>query len=234
MSQTRFPAAVIWDMDGTLVDTAELHFQAWVVLARELGKPFTRADFAATFGWRNPEIIPKLFGKDYTDRQVQELGERKENLYREQAKHGVTLLPGARALLEGLQAAVFGQAVGSSAPRDNLDLILELTGTTAFFAAVVSMEDTQRGKPDPEVFLRAAQKLIVAPERCLVIEDAPAGIQAARNGGMRAIAVTFVGHHDEKTLRQAGADLIVPSLEQVSVATVTELIECGGRFSIGG
>ena len=233
MTQSQFSSAVIWDMDGTLVDTAELHFQAWVALARELEKPFTRADFAATFGWRNPEIIPKLFGKDYTDQQVQELGERKENLYREQAQHGVALLPGARALLEGLQAAGFGQAVGSSAPRTNLDLILKLTDTTRFFAAVVSMEDTQRGKPDPEVFLRAAEKLNVPPERCLVIEDAPAGIQAARAGAMRSIAVTFIGHHDPETLGQAGADLIVPSLEQVSVDTVRELIRCGDRFSIG-
>ena len=221
---SNYPAAVIWDMDGTLVDTAELHFQAWVVLARELNKPFTCADFTATFGWRNPEIIPKLFGKHYTDQQVRELGDRKEDLYREQAKKGVTLLPGARALLEGLAAAGFGQGIGSSAPRANLELILRLTDTTQFFTAVVSMEDTQRGKPDPDVFLRAAAKLKVPAKRCLVIEDAPAGIQAAKAGGMRAIAVTFVPHHDPKTLRDAGADLIVPSLEQVSVNTVLGLL----------
>jgi len=214
------PAAVIWDMDGTLVDTAELHFQAWAELARELGKPFTRADFAATFGWRNPEIIPKLFGSHYTAREIQELGDRKESLYRAQAKHGVKLLPGVRPLLKSLQAGGFRQAIGSSAPRANLELILELTSTRAFFQAVVSMEDTQRGKPDPEVFLRAASKLAIAPDRCLVIEDAPAGIQAARAGGMRAIAVTFVGHHDVKVLREAGADLIVRSLEQVTPETV--------------
>jgi beta-phosphoglucomutase len=219
-----FPAAVIWDMDGTLVDTAELHFQAWVVLAKALGKPFTRADFTATFGWRNPEIIPKLFGKHYTADQVQELGDRKENLYREQAKNGVELLPGARKLLEDLGAAGFKQGVGSSAPRTNLELILELTETNQFFAAVVSMEDTQRGKPDPEVFLRAAANLNVPAQRCLVIEDAPAGIQAAKAGGMRAIAVTFVPHHDPQTLRDAGADLIVPSLEQVCVDSIWRLI----------
>jgi beta-phosphoglucomutase len=212
--------AVIWDMDGTLVDTAELHFRAWVELARELRKPFTRADFAATFGWRNPEIIPKLFGMHYSAREVQELGDRKENLYRDQAKRGVELLPGARPLLEALQAAGFKQAIGSSAPRANLELILNLTATSSFFEAVVAMEDTQRGKPDPEVFLRAAEKLAVPPEHCLVIEDAPAGIQAARAGGMRAIAVTFIGHHDAGTLRQAGADLVVPSLEHVSPGIV--------------
>ncbi len=214
-------------MDGTLVDTGELHFQAWLTLAAELGKPFTRADFAATFGWRNPEIIPKLFGNQYSDQKVLELGDRKENLYREQAKKGVTLLPGVRTLLEELHAAGLRQAVGSSAPRANLELILELTETTRFFAAIVSMEDTQRGKPDPEVFLRAAAKLDISPKHCLVIEDAPAGIQAARAGGMRSIAVTFVGHHDPNTLRGAGADLVVPSLEPVSVDTILGLLERG-------
>src|SRR5438105_11542142 len=119
MNAQAMPRAVIWDMDGTLVDTAELHFQAWVELARDLDKPFTRADFTATFGWRNPEIIPKLFGNHYTDQQVQELGNRKENLYRDQAKQGVSLLPGARTLLEELAAGGFGQGVGSSAPRAN-------------------------------------------------------------------------------------------------------------------
>ena len=91
--------AVIWDVDGTLVDTAELHFQAWLALTREIGKPFTRADFAATFGLRNADIIPQLFGTHYTQAEVAELSERKEVLYRTAARqHGVRLLPGARKL----------------------------------------------------------------------------------------------------------------------------------------
>src|SRR5215470_3003406 len=94
------PWALLWDVDGTLVDTAELHFQAWVALARELGKPFTRADFSGTFGWRNPEIIPKLFGYDYTEAEVARLGDHKEDLYRAEAEKGVALLPGVRALLD--------------------------------------------------------------------------------------------------------------------------------------
>jgi beta-phosphoglucomutase len=221
-------AAVIWDVDGTLVDTAELHFQAWLALAQELGKPFTRADFAATFGWRNPEIIPKLFGAEYTPRQVDELGAHKEQLYRREAERGVALLPGARVLLEALHVAAFAQAIGSSAPRENLELILRLTGTAHLFQAIVSMEDTTRGKPDPQVFLRAADKLRIAPEHCLVMEDAPAGVQAAKAGGMKCVAVTFIGHHSDETLRRAGADLIVPSLERVDVATVRRLLGVGG------
>jgi beta-phosphoglucomutase len=214
--------AVLWDVDGTLVDTAELHFQAWCVLARELDQPFTRADFARTFGWRNPEIIPLLFGiPDAAD--VDRLGTRKEDLYRAEAKKGVELLPGVRTLLAALADAGWRQAVGSSAPRKNLELILEMTQTAPFFGAVVSMEDTQRGKPDPQVFLMAAAKLGVPPSRCVVMEDAPVGVQAAKAGGMTAVGVTFVAHHPAEKLQEAGADLIVPSWEGVGVETIRAL-----------
>ncbi len=216
--------AVIWDVDGTLVDTAELHFQAWCALARELDQPFTRADFAATFGWRNPEIIPKLFAGDHSPADVERLGNRKEDLYRAEAQKGVELLPGVRPLLAALAEARCRQAIGSSAPRRNLELILEITGTARYFDAIVSMEDTQRGKPHPEVFLIAAAKLAVTPRHCVVIEDAPVGVQAAKAGGMKAIGVTFVGHHPAAKLEAAGADLVVPSLEQVTVHTIRTLL----------
>jgi beta-phosphoglucomutase len=215
---------IIWDVDGTLVDTAELHFAAWVQLAADLDKPFNRADFAATFGRRNPEIIHQLFGTDYSPAEVDELGNRKEELYRDAARRGVALLPGARPLLEGLHAAGYRQAIGSSAPRANLDLILTLTGTQQFFSALVAMEDTQRGKPDPQVFLVAAAKLGLPPTRCLVLEDAVAGVQAARAGGMKCVAVTFVGHHSPERLAEAGADRVVPSLEALSVERVGEIL----------
>jgi beta-phosphoglucomutase len=216
--------AVIWDVDGTLVDTAELHFHAWAALARELGKPFTRGDFAGTFGWRNPEIIPKLFGAGYAAGEVAALGDRKEALYRAEAGKGVALLPGARNLLVSVHDAGGWQGIGSSAPRANLDLILKLTGTESLFGAVIAMEDTARGKPDPEVFLLAARRLEVPPGRCVVLEDAPVGVQAAKAGGMRAIGVSFVGHHPAERLQAAGADMVVPSLEKLNVRTLSALL----------
>jgi beta-phosphoglucomutase len=216
--------AVIWDVDGTMVDTAELHFAAWKKLAAEARFPFSREDFLATFGRRNPDIIHQLLGRQFTDQEVAELGDRKEEFYREAARRGVSLLPGVSQLVEGLHAAGFKQAVGSSAPRANLDLILRLTGTTPFFDAIVSMEDTQRGKPDPQVFLVAAARLGVPPARCLVFEDAVAGIQAAQAGGMHSIAVAFAGHHPEARLKEAGADLVVKSLDSVSMETVRRIL----------
>jgi beta-phosphoglucomutase len=221
--KTTTPWAVLWDVDGTLVDTAELHFQAWAALAKATGKPFTRADFAATFGWRNQEIIPRLFGvKD--DEEVRRLGDEKEKLYRAEAEKGVALLPGVQALLEAITATRGKQAIGSSAPRANIELILRLSGAARYFNAIVSMEDTTRGKPDPEVFLLGARGLNVPPGRCIVLEDAPAGIQAAKAGGMRAVGVTFVGHHSVEKLQAAGADLVVPTLEQVTAEKMLEML----------
>ena len=216
--------AAIWDMDGTLVDTAEMHFAAWYEACRELGRDFTRADFAATFGRRNPEIIAYLFDGRFGDAEVARIGERKEEMYRAAAAKGVELLPGARTLLEGLHRAGFRQAIGSSAPRANLDLILKLTRSADLFGAVATMEDTQRGKPDPQVFQVAAARLGVPAEKSVVFEDAVAGVQAAKAGGMRCVAVRFVAHHSEDALRSAGADLIVKTLEDVSPADVIGLL----------
>ena len=102
-------------------------------------------------------------------------------------------------------------------------MILQLTQTAPLFSAIVALEDTRRGKPDPEVFLTGARKLAVPPERCIVLEDAPVGIQAAKAGGMRAVGVSFVGHHPAEKLQAAGADLVVRALDEVTVEQLTEL-----------
>jgi beta-phosphoglucomutase len=193
-------------------------------MCEELGRPFSRADFAATFGRRNPEILEYLFGPRFSPREVADIGFRKEEYYRTAARQGVDLLPGVRPLLESLAAAGFRQAIGSSAPRANIDLIMELTQTAHLFAAISSSEDTQRGKPDPQVFLIAAERLGVEPSRCVVMEDAVAGVEAAKAGGMKCVAVTFVGHHPEEKLRAAGADLVTKTLADVSVETLQRLL----------
>ncbi|MFO0809467.1 MAG: HAD family phosphatase [Gemmataceae bacterium] len=217
-------AAAIWDVDGTLVDTAELHYAAWVELARQIEKPFTRADFAATFGRRNPEIIRGLFDADATEQYVAEIGERKERIYREAAlRQGIALLPGVADLLAGLHNRGVRQAVGSSAPQANLEMILDATHTRTYFEAIVAMEDTIRGKPDPDVFLVAANKLGIDPERCVVLEDAVAGVQAAKAARMQCVAVRFVGHHATDVLRAAGADRVVESLTDVDAESLASL-----------
>lgn len=217
--------AIIWDVDGTLVDTAEQHFRAWALLAEEIGRPFTRADFAATFGMRNPEILRKLFFPEADDERCRVLADRKEDLYRASVRaEGTRLLPGVARLLSAFADAGWPQAVGSSAPPGNLDLLLGVTDTQRYFAAVVSGDDVRRGKPDPEVFLTAAAKLGAAANRCVVFEDAVAGVEAAKAGGMACVAVTLVGHHPAEKLRAAGADLVVASLDEVTAEQVAALV----------
>jgi beta-phosphoglucomutase len=225
MLEQRCLRAVIWDVDGTLVDTAELHFSAWKTVAARLALPFTRQDFDTTFGRRNPEIIQEVFGPGLSADRVAELADAKEELYRAAARRGVDLLPGARALLKGLHEVGIKQAIGSSAPRANIDLLLRVTAIAQYFSAVVSAEDTQRGKPDPQVFEVAAAKLGVPAERCLVIEDAPAGVQAAKNGRMKCVAVEGGGRHSAAALRQAGADLVFESLTQVDAPQIKNLLQ---------
>lgn len=216
--------AVIWDVDGTLVDTAELHFQAWLRMANEMGRGFTREDFAVTFGRRNPEIIRFLFHEDFNDDRVREIGETKEGYYRAAAESGVALLPGVAELLQGLGGLGVRQGVGSSAPRENVDMILRLTDSRRHFTALVGMEDTQRGKPDPQVFLVAAEKLGVPPSRCVVLEDAGAGVKAAKAAGMKCVGVTFAGYHSADELLAAGADLVVATFANVTAEEVVSLI----------
>jgi beta-phosphoglucomutase len=219
--------AVLWDVDGTLVDTAELHFAAWLELCKELGRPFTRGDFAATFGKRNPEILTFLFGNDLDERRIADLAFQKEEIYKLAARRGVTLLPGVGALLAAFHAAGVPQAIASSAPRGNVNLILELTQTAPFFQAIVSFEDTTLGKPDPQVFLLAADRLQRPASRCVVFEDAVAGVQAAKAAGMKCVAVSFVGHHPVEKLQQAGAHLVVQSLEGLTPEQVFQLFTAG-------
>lgn len=202
--------AVVWDVDGTLLDSAGQHFAAWAAYAASVGRPFTRADFAHTFGWRNPEIVRHLFDPHASDADCAAAGLAKETLYRDLVRRdGVGLLPGVPELLAGFAARGWLQAVGSSAPRGNLDLLLDATGTRHHFLAIVSGDDVTRGKPDPEVFLTAARLLGVPPADCLVLEDAPAGVQAAKAAGMACWAV--LSHHDADALRAAGADRVVPT-----------------------
>jgi beta-phosphoglucomutase len=216
--------AVIWDVDGTLVDTAEMHYQAWVRLCRERGRAFTRDEFARTFGRRNAEILHEIFSSPLSESDIITIGDRKETFYRDAARAGVALLPGVWTLMNGLHAHGVIQAIGSSAPRANVDLILDLTGIARFIQAVVSAEDTRRGKPDPEVFLTAARRVGTDPRRCVVFEDAVAGVRAAKAAGMRCVAVGFVGHNPAGALLDAGADHVVHSLEELNPRSVLDLI----------
>jgi beta-phosphoglucomutase len=213
---------VIWDVDGVLLDSAEQHRQAWHALAAKEGVLFTDADFWSTFGMRNADIIPRFYGPDVTPERVQALADHKEAMYRELLRAQAVALPGARELVMALHAAGYRQAIGSSAPMQNLRVVIDLLGLGPYVEAVVSGEQVARGKPAPDIFLAAAVELDVPPARCVVVEDAPAGVAAAHAGGMRCLAVRRAGQQDPPGL--ATADLVVDSLTMAGVATFDTLL----------
>ncbi len=210
--------AVIWDLDGVIIDSAEEHRKAWHRLAQEEGVPYTDEQFWATFGWRNDAIIPLIYGPVSPER-LQELADRKEAYFREYIRDTVAPLPGAIELISTLHAAGYKQGLGTSTPIANIEVISKALGLERFLSALVSGETVPHGKPAPDLFLKVAEQLGIAPEHSLVIEDAVAGIAAARAGGMYSIAVA--GTRDLPGLRVA--NLVVNNLTQVNVETIRQL-----------
>lgn len=206
---------VIFDWDGVVIDSSAQHERSWELLAEEIQKPLPAGHFKAGFGKKNQEIIPSLLHWSSDPEEIQRLGDRKEVLYRELVREqGVAVLPGARELLTALQEARILRSVGSSTPRSNLDAIFAATGLDQLFDAVVCGDDVQNGKPAPDVFLLAAEKLGLPPSDCLVIEDAHVGIEAAHRAGIKVLAVATT-HPLEELSR---ADAAVSSLAGITPA----------------
>lgn len=192
------PGAVIFDLDGTLVDNMALHAEAFAAFAARHGlPPLTLADRARLDGRRNSEIFPVLFGRDMPREEWMAYETEKESLYRELSRGRLHPLAGATALLDRLEAAGVAIAVATSAPEPNVTHTLVEIGLTGRFPVIVRGDQVGRGKPAPDVFLAAAATLGQDPATCLVFEDAPMGITAARAAGMPVFAVTtsFAADH---------------------------------------
>ena len=200
---------VLWDLDGTLVDSTELHWVAWRDAMAAEGVTITREMFEATFGWKNDPILRRWLGDDVAEERKLRIADEKERSYRAALRaQGLRPLPGAREWVERLHAEGWKQAIASSAPLANVEAVLEVTSLGHEFEAIVSGDDVKAGKPDPRVFLLAAEKLGVTPTRAIVVEDAEAGIEGARRGGMKCIGVN-------PKLRLA-ADIYVGSLADLA------------------
>jgi beta-phosphoglucomutase family hydrolase len=204
--------AVLWDLDGVLVDTASFHFEAWRELFAGEGKDIGEEEFRRTFGLRNDAILREILG-GLPRQRVEELSRRKEELFRAKIAGRITPTPGVPALLERLRQTGRRMAVVSSAPRQNVEMVLHGLGIEDAFDVIVAEEDASRGKPDPQGYLLAAERLGAAPEECAVVEDAPGGVEAAKRAGMRCIGLAAKRALDAL----AGADLVVQSLEEEQV-----------------
>ena len=217
--------ALIWDMDGTMVDTREAHWLAWKQILTAENYDLTRETFLKTFGQRNDTILRSLLGAGLPDADAIRIGDAKEQVFREVIKdQGVQLLPGSGQLIDQAETYGWPQAVVSSAPRLNITAILEVLGRTDTFTVLVCAEDVSQGKPHPEGCITASRRLGVSPVNCLVLEDAPAGLEAARRAGMACVGVLSTHDHLSE------ADRVVSSLEELSLNDLEGLLNQHGAL----
>lgn len=182
--------AVLWDLDGTLVDTRQYHWLAWVETLAAEGVSLTAEQFGAAYGQRNSSFLPQWLGVGSPEARIQRVAEAKEARFRQLVEdRGCAPMRGAIEWVRLLEHQGWLQAVVSAAPRLNIVCILKLLGITRYFSTIVAAEDVKASKPDPEGFLLASARLHVPPSRCIVVEDTAEGVKGARRAGMASIGV---------------------------------------------
>ncbi len=212
---------VIFDMDGVLVDSYQAHFASWQMMCRENGLQISREQFEATFGRTSREVIRFLWGEDLSDADVARWDARKEALFRKLCNQNFPVMEGAVELMDALYAAGCLLALGSSAPPENVEQALDGLQRRACFRGVITGADVKRGKPDPQVFLLAAERLNLPPSRCIVIEDAPAGIAAAHAAGTACVGLVSTGRTRAELSK---ADWVVDHLSELDVDSLQQLL----------
>lgn len=211
---------VIFDLDGVLADTGWAHRQAWYDLAEREDLDMSDEFFTSTFGMQNYQILPMLYGRDLPRGQMDRLSDWKEQRYRDLIVEKLTSPPGGERLLNELRNAGFLLAIGSSAPKANVDMVLDRLNVRDYFTACVTKEDVSNGKPAPDTFLMAARKLELPPHRCVVVEDAVQGVEAGKAAGMPVIALTTT--RDRSALTQA--DMIADGLGELKAEDFKTLL----------
>ena len=211
---------VIFDIDGVLLDSYRMHYECWQSIAEKYSITLSEKDFDSLFGRRGSEIVRQIWGQNLPEEQVGQIHRRKQALYRENLQVHFPDNDGAIQLIDSLAAEGFVLGIGSSAPPENVEMSLNGLDRANSFKAVVTGSDVTRGKPNPQVFLLAAQRMGVKPSDCAVIEDAPAGIAAALSGGMTAIALAGTAPPERLTM----AHLVVNSLRQLTPRQISKLI----------
>jgi beta-phosphoglucomutase family hydrolase len=213
--------AVIWDMDGVIVDTGVFHCSSWQYAFQQEGIIFTEDDFKQIFGKRNDFIIRNILGKDIPQSRIEKVEKVKEDYFRQAVRQNVKPFPGVVNLLNVLKENGIAAAIASSAPLENILLILNSLRVKDYFQAIVYGQEVSEGKPSPLIFLLAAKKLDAEPVNTIVIEDAVAGVTGAKKAGMKCLAVTNT--HAAGDLKEA--DLVVESLQKIGLNELEMLIQ---------
>jgi beta-phosphoglucomutase family hydrolase len=191
--------AFIFDLNGTMVDDMEYHAKAWRrLLNEELGGSFTPADIKQQMYGKNPEVLVRMFGPNkFTLDEMNTISMEKENQYQAEFLPHLKLVNGLDTFLEAAWQKGIPMAIGSAAIPYNIDFVLDNLNIRHYFTAIVSADDVELSKPNPETFLKAAQKLYVPVTDCIVFEDVPKGAEAAEAAGMNAVILTTTHQRDE-------------------------------------
>ncbi len=211
------PIGIIFDLDGTLVDSFDPHLQSWKIVSRRYGFDFPDAVFMEIFGSLNCDYLPKILGDRATPELVEEIDLALETTYREIIARKFPAMPGAEELVRSLHEAGYRIAVGSSAPKANVDAAIRGLGIAPLLSAVVCQDDVERVKPDPAIFLTAAKRMGIPPENCVVVEDSTFGIAAAKAAGMFCIGIQSGQHRPEE---YELADRTICSLTELDPASI--------------
>jgi HAD superfamily hydrolase (TIGR01509 family) len=212
----RSKKTILWDMDGVISDSYSFHLAAWQETFARRGVEFTKGDFTKLFGTRNDFIITSVMGREIPQRDVKTMTGEKEEIFRRKATGNVKTFPGAVRLLNSLKKGNFKLGLASSAPKENIDLVLGELDLAGIFDCIVSGQEVSQSKPSPQIYLVAAKKLEALPNDCVVIEDSPLGVKAAKTAGMKCLGITNT--HPRRKLSQA--DIVVDSLENVDLITL--------------
>lgn len=213
--------AVIFDMDGVLADNNPWHIRAWMEFAARYGRKITPADVTSRFGYTNQDYISFLFGRAIDKEEADRLGEEKERIYREMYKKEMNPLSGLVSFIESLHASGIGIGLGTSAPVSNVGFVLDGFGIRKYFSVMIDASQISKGKPDPEIYLLAADKLGVPSCNCLVFEDSVYGVEAGKRAGMKVAGVLTSHQPDELK----NADLLVRDFTEMTAKRVYEILK---------
>ena len=206
--------AFIFDKDGVLVETFNIHLKAYKKAFEEIGLNFKEEHLLKNYGRKRKDIIRSFLEENgiVSEELVEKLVKRKEELYREFVETELKLLPGVLDCLKYLKRKGYKIGLASSSSKETIKQFMRVTKTESFFDAFTSGDEVKEGKPNPEIFLKCAEKLGVEPKDCVVIEDSVHGVEAAKRAGMKCVAV-LTGKHSREDLEKAKPDLILESLE---------------------
>jgi len=222
-SPTCLPAAVIFDMDGVLVNSNPYHLQKWIDLFNEHHIPFDEAALPEqTLGWRNDTTFRLFFGSQLTSEDIHRLNEELEAKFRKAFGPHAKPLPGVQSLIVECHAAGVPMAVASSAIRKNVEFVLEALQWRPYFCCLVTGDEVSHPKPHPEIYVKTAQELGLAPAFCLAFEDSFVGVEAAKRAGVKCVAIasTFPA---EELRKRTEADVVAPGFEGITLNTLRGL-----------